>query len=204
MALGAYSWLIGSLGNSSGAAYYMSIAKNYSATWQQYAYTSVNGSHYRLVCYTPSTRTFTPLTPTPFCLRRQQYNLTNSWSLKYNLLYQKVLGLSVFPQSVIDTDDNFNWGQLLTYGIPLDDRKYYCRLIFYLLSPVLLVSHHISTFTKLDWEFWMAALTRSPTQRQQLVSTLFNWANETPTRVPLTDWSAAAPPSNGILCQIDC
>jgi Domain of unknown function (DUF1793) len=53
------------------------------------------------------------------------------------------------------------------YGLPLDNRKGY---------------------TKLDWEIWTATLADSADQFLALMTAIAKWLDETPTRVPLTDW----------------
>jgi hypothetical protein len=53
------------------------------------------------------------------------------------------------------------------YGLPLDNR---------------------ADYTKLDWEVWTATLANDPRQFQQIMDPIAKWINETPSRVPLTDW----------------
>ncbi len=54
-----------------------------------------------------------------------------------------------------------------TYGLPLDNRQQY---------------------TKLDWVVWTATLAESAGDFNALLSPAYRFANESPTRVPLTDW----------------
>jgi hypothetical protein len=53
------------------------------------------------------------------------------------------------------------------YGLPLDNRK---------------------TITKIDWEIWTASLSTNPQQFSNLVRDLVRWADESSSRVPLTDY----------------
>ncbi|MBV9295537.1 MAG: DUF1793 domain-containing protein, partial [Acidobacteriaceae bacterium] len=43
-------------------------------------------------------------------------------------------------------------------------------------------------YTKLDWELWTATLSQNPDQFNAFMTPIFKWLNETPSRVPLTDW----------------
>ena len=43
-------------------------------------------------------------------------------------------------------------------------------------------------YTKLDWELWTATLADNPDQFNALMAPIAKWLNETPSRVPLTDW----------------
>ncbi len=56
--------------------------------------------------------------------------------------------------------------QLNEFGVPLDDR---------------------ATFTKTDWLSWIAAM-GSQAQFDALFEAIYRFANETPSRVPFSDW----------------
>jgi len=68
---------------------------------------------------------------------------------------------------VMQTEWEFYTRQMQKYGLPLDNRQ---------------------TFTKLDWQIWTASLAARPEQYQDLVHRLVVWTDETPSRVPTTDW----------------
>jgi hypothetical protein len=61
----------------------------------------------------------------------------------------------------------FYLARLNKYGLPLDNRR---------------------TYTKLDWEFWTAALAENPADFEKLAAVAYQFANESESRVPLTDW----------------
>ncbi len=53
------------------------------------------------------------------------------------------------------------------YGLPLDNR---------------------ATYTKLDWILWTATLTQDQEDFRALVDPVVAFLNQTPDRVPMTDW----------------
>jgi hypothetical protein len=140
-AMGAYASLADALGKHDVARDYRQAAKEMAAKWQTMA---KDGDHYKLA-----------------------FDVPGSWSQKYNLVWDKLLKLELFPASVRETEIAFYLKHLNRYGLPLDSRKDY---------------------TKLDWELWTATLADNPEQFQQFMKPLALWVNETPSRVPLTDW----------------
>jgi Domain of unknown function (DUF4965)/Domain of unknown function (DUF1793)/Domain of unknown function (DUF5127)/Domain of unknown function (DUF4964) len=95
------------------------------------------------------------------------FNSPGTWSQKYNLVWDIVLDYNLFPKSVRDAEMKYYLTKINRYGLPLDSR---------------------ADYTKLDWSLWTATLTDNPAQFDALMGPIYKWMNETPSRVPLTDW----------------
>ena len=98
---------------------------------------------------------------------RLTFDRPDSWSQKYNLVWDPLLGLDLFPAQVREREVAFYQTRLNRYGLPLDNR---------------------SSYTKLDWCLWSACLASDSAAFDALVAPLVAWLNESPSRVPLTDW----------------
>jgi hypothetical protein len=95
------------------------------------------------------------------------FNSPGTWSQKYNLVWDQVLGYNLFPKTVRETEVAFYAGKINRYGLPLDIR---------------------ADYTKLDWSIWTATLASTSEQFNALIDPIYRWIDETPNRVPLTDW----------------
>jgi hypothetical protein len=98
---------------------------------------------------------------------RLAFDKRGTWSQKYNLVWDNTVGLHLFPADVRSREIAFYLKHLNQYGLPLDNR---------------------ATYTKLDWELWTATLADNPGDFQTIVHTVFEFLNNTPDRVPMTDW----------------
>ncbi|MGI8770814.1 MAG: glutaminase domain-containing protein [Acidobacteriaceae bacterium] len=139
--IGAYAQLAAMLGHAEVAKRYRSAAQGMAAKWAPMA---VEGDHYKLAFDQPDT-----------------------WSQKYNLVWDTLLGLDLFPPTIAAKEVAFYKTKLNKYGLPLDNR---------------------ATFTKLDWSVWSATLATQPADFQTLVHPIYLFLNESPSRVPMTDW----------------
>jgi len=140
-ALAAYADLAHLLKQETVAKQYQTTAKEMAQKWITMA---KEGDHYKIA-----------------------FNSPNTWSQKYNLVWDKILDYNLFPNSVRDSEVAFYLTKLNLYGLPLDSR---------------------ADYTKLDWSIWTATLASNSTQFNAIIDPIYRWTNETPTRVPLTDW----------------
>jgi hypothetical protein len=139
--LGAFAKLSAMRGDTTKAREYQKLAKEFAARWVKEA---DDGDHFRLAFDKPST-----------------------WSQKYNLVWDRILGLDLFPAEALRKEMDYYKKKQNQYGLPLDNRKAY---------------------TKLDWTLWTATLTGSPEDMDALASRVLLFLNSTPDRVPMTDW----------------
>jgi len=141
IALGAFAQLAGLRGDNALEAKYRTLAGGFAKDWVTKAGA---GDHFRLAFDQPDT-----------------------WSQKYNLVWDRVLGLNLFPTAVAKKEMAFYRRIQKRYGLPLDNRRLY---------------------TKLDWITWTATLTGSRADFEALIAPVFDFLNATPNRVPMTDW----------------
>jgi hypothetical protein len=141
VALGAYSQLCRLRGEAKTADEIHALAKSLAARWVKEA---DDGDHFRLA-----------------------FDRKNTWSQKYNLVWDKILGLNLFPEEVLQKEMAFYRKTQKQFGLPLDNRQ---------------------TYTKLDWTLWTACLTGERRDFDALVAPVYDFLNVTPQRSPMTDW----------------
>lgn len=139
--IGGYSMLCSMMGDKEKADKYIKIAKEMSRKWEELAREE---DHYKL--------TFTD---------------DNTWSLKYNMVWDDIFGLNLFSKEVKEREAAYYLKKKNKYGTPLDNR---------------------SSFTKADWLVWAAALSSNNEDFIELIEPLWDFLNESPSRVPFTDW----------------
>ncbi len=141
LALGGYAMLCDMRNEKANAASYRQAAKSMAEKWMSMAN---EADHYRLA-----------------------FDKAGTWSQKYNLVWDKLLGLNLFPAQVARREIAYYRTKQNRFGVPLDNREAY---------------------SKLDWIVWTATITESQQDFERFVAPVYRFVNETPDRVPLTDW----------------
>ena len=141
MGVASYGKMAKMLGKDDVAQKYTSEAKRMAKEWMKMA---DDGDHYRLTFVRPGT-----------------------WSQKYNLVWNKLLDLNVFPDEVAQTEIKYYLTKQGDFGLPLDNREQY---------------------TKSDWVVWTATLADDQETFKKFIDPLHRYVTETPDRVPMSDW----------------
>jgi hypothetical protein len=140
LGLAAYDNLCKMRGDTANAERYAQLAKVDAAHWVQVA---ADNHHYRLAFDKPGT-----------------------WSQKYNLVWDRILGLNVFPPSVAQQEVAWYRSVMQRYGVPLDSRTH---------------------LTKTDWSIWSASLADNQADFEAIVSPIYDYLDHTTVRDPIAD-----------------
>ena len=137
----AYAKLACLIGNTEDAEIYHSIAKTMAKNWENQADV---GDHYAL-----------------------SFGQADSWSLKYNLVWDRIWKSGLFSDRVYDKEIAFYLKKQNMYGIPLDSR---------------------AAYTKSDWLLWCAAMAEKKETVEAMIEPIAKFLISTPGRVPFSDW----------------
>ena len=91
----------------------------------------------------------------------------DTWSLKYNLVWDKFFGSKLFSDEVYEKELKYYVKKTNEYGTPLDSRKDY---------------------NKSDWILWCASMAKTDEEAQALIAPVAHYLEATATRVPFSDW----------------
>jgi len=163
--IGAFAQLSELAGKPDEAKKYLAVARDFAAKWQELA--------------RDDGRTVLA------------YGQPGTWSMKHNLIWDRILAGSrrrelalspgaeksapthvggyeqLFPDSLGDAEVAWYLKVQKPFGLPVDSRTDTCLI---------------------DWALWSIALARNDPDFQTLFAPIYRYANETPSRVPLSDW----------------
>ena len=140
LGIASYALLAKMLGKQEDAEKYLAAAKRMAEEWEKQ---DSDGDHYRLA-----------------------FDQPDSWGQKYNLIWDKLLDLHVFPDRVVELETAFYRTKLNTYGCPL---------------------HSKTDYAKADWTVWTATLQNDRLMFREFILPLYNYMNENKWRVPMAD-----------------
>ncbi len=141
MGVAGYAEMARIKGDQATADKYMARAKEMAEKWEADA---LEGDHYRLA-----------------------FDREDTWSQKYNMIWDKLWQTNLFPNGAMERDVQFYLTKQNKYGLPLDCRRDY---------------------TKSDWIMWTAGMAKDKADFLKFVAPLYDYMNETGSRVPTSDW----------------
>ena len=141
MGIEAYARLAAQLGRTEEAEEYHAKAAEMAKDWEKRA---IADDHYVLA-----------------------FGNADTWSLKYNLVWDKFFGSKLFSDEVYEKELKYYVKKTNEYGTPLDSRKDY---------------------TKSDWILWCASMAKTDEEAQALIAPVAHYLEATATRVPFSDW----------------
>lgn len=89
------------------------------------------------------------------------------WSQKYNVVWDKLLDLKLFPESFYEAEMNSYLPRINEFGLPLDSR---------------------SDYTKSDWSMWIASMAKDRAVFDRFTAPMAHFLAETQSRVPFSDF----------------
>ena len=140
LALAAYADLCKRQGDTAGAAKYNGLAKADAAHWMQVA----DAGNVSLLAF----------------------DKPGTWSQKYNMVWDKILRLNVFPPSVAQKEIAYYKAKMGAFGVPLDSR---------------------TRLGDTDHSFFSATLADNQADFETLISPFYDYLNGTTTRLPMVD-----------------
>ena len=141
MGIASFGMLADMLDKKDESLIYKKEAARMATAWEKMAN---DGDHYRLTFDKPGT-----------------------WSQKYNIVWDKLLGFNIFPKELIQKEVKYYLTKQNTFGLPLDNRR---------------------TYTKSDWIVWTSTLADDDETFKKFIDPVHDYVTTTPDRVPMSDW----------------
>lgn len=142
--LGAYAQMCEARGDKDKAVEWRTIAEQQAKEWMQLAKDEGGGTQTVL-----------------------RFGEKGTWSLKYNLIWDEILGTKLFPASLAEREVAWYLKMCNEFGPPLDSRE---------------------TYTKLDFVAWAAALATRREDFTAIMDRVHEFTVKSPSRVPMGDW----------------
>ncbi|MBQ3865685.1 MAG: DUF4965 domain-containing protein [Clostridia bacterium] len=139
----AYGKMLRDTGRKAEGEKYLKTARSMAKKWEKEGLDAA-GDHYKLA-----------------------FDQDGTWSIKYNMVWDRLLGLGLFSQEVYDKEIAYYKTRMNPYGLPLDNR---------------------ADYTKTDWEIWATVLTDDREFFDMIVDRMWDFLCDTPDRAPFTDW----------------
>ncbi len=98
---------------------------------------------------------------------RLVFDKEDTWSLKYNMVWDNLLGYRIFSDEVKNAEIELYKTKMNDYGIPLDSR---------------------ADYTKIDWLMWSTRLNDDKEYFDMVCASMVKMISESYDRVPLSDW----------------
>lgn len=146
-ALAAWADVLVKLNENDKATYYRGKAEEFAAAWEKAA---LDGDHYKLA-----------------------FDKEDTWSLKYNIVWDRLLGLNIFDRKIADSEAAYYLTKVNEYGVPLDSR---------------------SDYTKSDWQMWSTVIGDNVKYRDAVIDAMYEMLENIRDRVPFSDWYFTSAP----------
>jgi hypothetical protein len=140
VALAAYGDMCRIKGENENSSRYMDMARTDARHWID---ADTEGDHFKLA-----------------------FNAPNTWGQNYNMVWDQILGLNVFPAEIKKKQIEFFKTKMQPYGLPLDNRN---------------------TLAKSDWSMWTASMADNQADFEAIVNPMIGYLNTTNDRTPFTD-----------------
>ncbi|MDR1957933.1 MAG: DUF4965 domain-containing protein [Planctomycetaceae bacterium] len=98
---------------------------------------------------------------------RLAFDKPGTWSMKHNLVWDSILETHLFPVSLAEQEIAWYKKVQGRYGLPVDSR---------------------TDNSLIDWALWSMTSAKTPHDFETLFNPIYDYVNETPDRVPVSDW----------------